>query len=127
MRRPLPRLLRALVTTTVLTLGALIAAPVMAVDSAPRVKPRKGLRKHVDKRKRGGGTRGKMTVGRVGVTSKFEKGTPLWVVRQAFHCALDYDEGSGFDCYVKHNSEVNKGTSRALKHLRRYQWRHFRK
>ncbi len=116
-----------MLTTAAVALSALLAAPAIAVDSAPRVKPRKGLRKHVDKRKRGGGTKGKKTIGAIGITSKFQKDTPLWVVRQIFHCALDYDEGTGFDCYVKHNSEINKGTSRALKHLRRYQWRHFRK
>ncbi len=61
------------------------------------------------------------------MTTKFAKGSPEGVLRQAFACALDFDEATGFDCYVKQNSEINQGTSRALKHLRRYQWAHFRK
>ena len=29
--------------------------------------------------------------------------------------------------FAKHNAEINVGTRRALRHLRRYQWKHFRK
>ena len=97
-----------------------------AVDAEARVKPRKGLRKHLKKRP-GDQPKGKAVAGPIGMISSFDKGTPLWVVREIFKCALDYDEPSGFQCYHRHNAEINVGTDRALKHLRRYQWKHFRK
>ena len=59
--------------------------------------------------------------------SEFKNGTPLWLVRQAFHCALDFNESSGFDCYIKYVVEARRDNPRALQHLRLYQWAHFRK
>ncbi len=61
------------------------------------------------------------------VITKFKNGTPLWLIRQAFHCALDFNESSGFDCYTKWVVEARRDNPRALKHLRTYQWAHFRK
>ena len=117
---------RHLIAATAALAMLLSAFPTFAVDAAPRVKPRKGLRKHL-KHRRAPKAQGKAVTGPIGVVADFPKGHPLWVIREAFKCALDYDEASGFACYAKHNAEINIGTSRALKHLRRYQWRHFRK
>ncbi len=61
------------------------------------------------------------------VVREFAEGAPIWVVRQAFHCALDFDESAGFDCYVPLHVENNRNNENALTHLRRYQWAHFRK
>ena len=113
--------MKSLLSRLLGTLAAIaILAPAgvsFAVDAAPRVKPRKGLRKHL--KRRPGKNAGKGKLGPIGVVTDFDKGTPLWVIREIFKCALDYDEGSGFACYAKHNAEINVGTSRALKHLRR--------
>jgi hypothetical protein len=115
--------LAAIVAATFVLAPVAIAS---AVDRAPRVKPRQGLRKHLKRRPDSKADKN-LVRGKIGVVKTFKKSTPLWVVREVFKCALDYDEGSGFNCYVKHNAEINVGTSRALKHLRRYQWKHFRK
>ena len=61
------------------------------------------------------------------MVSKFINGRPLWLIRQAFACALDYSESSGFDCYTKWVVEARRDNPNALKHLRTYQWSHFRK
>lgn len=61
------------------------------------------------------------------VIRDFPEGSPVWVVRQAFRCALDHDESSGFECYVPLHVETNRNNDNALQHLRRYQWAHFRK
>ena len=61
------------------------------------------------------------------VVREFPEGSPIWVVRQAFHCALDFDASSGFECYAPLHVENNRNNSNALTHLRRYQWAHFRK
>ncbi|GEM_PF-2594437 len=114
-----------------LTAGLALTAPAIAsaVDSAPRVKPRRGVRKHFKrpKKKKAKKRAGKGKLQPIGMVKTFPKGSPLWVVREAFKCALDYDEGSGFGCYVEHNAEINKQTPRAKRHLRAYQWKHFRK
>lgn len=59
--------------------------------------------------------------------STFTNGTPMWLIKQAFDCALNFDESAGFDCYTKWVVEARKDNPRALKHLRMYQWAHFRK
>ena len=59
--------------------------------------------------------------------SKFKVDSPIWLVRQAFHCALDFDEPSGFGCYTKWVVEDRRDSPHALKNLRGYQWAHFRK
>ena len=64
---------------------------------------------------------------RVGAVKAFPNGTPDWLVREAFKCALDYtDEASGFDCYQKLNVELNRDNDNALTHLRLYSWKYFR-
>lgn len=126
MSRPIRLAVLTFAVAALLAPAVVVPSVAHAVDGAPRVKPRKGLRKHIKHPSGSNPTTG-TSRGPIGVVKTFEKGTPLWVVRQIFKCALDYDEGTGFSCYVKHNAEINTGTSRALKHLRRYQWKHFRK
>ncbi|MSP92099.1 MAG: hypothetical protein EXR79_09915 [Myxococcales bacterium] len=66
-------------------------------------------------------------VSRIGPIKAFPNGTPDWLVRAAFKCALDYtDEAAGFDCYQKLNVELNRDNDNALTHLRLYSWKYFR-
>lgn len=107
----------------------LVDAPAAhASDAQPRVQRRakvKRSRSAPARPARGRAPKAKKIRGKK--HTKFESGTPMWTVRQAFHCVLDFDESSGFDCYVPLNVEINRHNHNARIHLRRYQWRHFRK
>ncbi|HAN30556.1 MAG TPA: hypothetical protein DCQ06_03070 [Myxococcales bacterium] len=59
------------------------------------------------------------------VVTTFMAGTPIFVVREAFRCAMEYDAARGFDCYIEYNVETNRNSIPAKTHLRKYQWRHF--
>ncbi len=112
---------RWLSTLLALGLATAVASPVLASDASPRVKVRK-------RPKRAGKSKARANPKKRGtLVTKFDSGSPLWTVRQVFHCVLDFDESSGFNCYVPHNVEINRHNGNALTHLRRYQWAHFRK
>ncbi|MCO4762346.1 MAG: hypothetical protein KC502_12625 [Myxococcales bacterium] len=117
--------LTSLIALTCLAIVPL-ATPAHAADSQARVKkrhaPKTRHRARPTPKKRG--VRGKKVKGKL--ITKFENGSPMWTLRQAFHCVLDFDESSGFDCYVPLNVEINRHNANARTHLRRYQWRHFR-
>ncbi len=125
--RSLTRVLAVLIACAAITL---VDAPTAgAADAQVRVKkrakPPSVRRPTPTAPSRGHAAPAKKDVGQRVV--KFPSGEPLWTVRQAFHCVLDFDESSGFDCYVPLNVEINRHNPNARIHLRRYQWRHFRK
>lgn len=122
----------SLLLALVLVLPAVVApSTAFGADERVRVKKKNrpgtpGARKKSEpQRKYGKKDKYQKPAGRQ--VSQFVNGTPLWLVRQAFACALDYDESSGFDCYTKWVVEARRDNPNALKHLRTYQWAHFRK
>jgi|ETNmetMinimDraft_26_1059896.scaffolds.fasta_scaffold82393_2 hypothetical protein len=126
-------LLPLLVALAVATTGLTLAQDAQASDDRVVVKRKKrpGARGSAKKerkqpvRRYSKKSKYKKPAGRV--ASKFKNGTPLWLIRQAFRCALDHNESSGFSCYTKWVVEARRDNPRALRHLRTYQWAHFRK
>ncbi|MEY3014692.1 MAG: hypothetical protein RIT45_3427 [Pseudomonadota bacterium] len=108
---------------------ALVATNASAADPTPRVKSRAAPRPPENDRGGAGPNAGSKAGERPeGQELKaFPQGSPAWVVRQAFRCALEHNESSGFDCYAALNVETNRDNENARVHLRRYQWSHFRK
>ncbi len=108
---------------------ALAATSAWAADPTPRVKSRAAPRPPENDRGGAGPNAGSKPGDRPeGQELKdFKQGSPIWVVRQAFRCALEHNESSGFDCYSALNVESNRDNENARVHLRRYQWSHFRK
>lgn len=118
------RLLAALVAVV-----AGLVTPAFAADPAPRVKSRGQAKPAENDRGGAGPNQGSKASDRPNgqEIKDFPQGTPLWLVRQAFRCALEHNESSGFDCYVELNVDLNRDNQNARTHLRRYQWSHFRK
>ena len=106
-------------------LGAVFALSLAATPSADAVTGRRAkARKRVAAKK----AKAKAEApAKPSVTTTFMAGTPLFVVRQAFKCALEFNHSRGFRCYLEHNVENNRNSGQARAHLKQYQWRHFLK
>jgi hypothetical protein len=116
----------SVVAISVLLLGVTFVVPIGAANKRGVVKKKPATSK---------AAKAQRTVGKKAVHRKpkgklvktFKVDSAIWLVRQAFHCAVDFDEPSGFGCYTKLVVEDRRDSPRARKNLRRYQWAHFRK
>ncbi len=114
------------VAVSVLVLSVTFVVPVGAANKRGAVKKKPATSKAA-KAKRTVGKKAAHSKPRGKLVKKFKVDSAIWLVRQAFHCTVDFDEPSGFGCYTKLVVEDRRDSPHARKNLRRYQWAHFRK
>ncbi len=115
------------VAVSVLVLSGTFVEPIFAAGNQRRVKKKSSSTKVREAQRRKAPKKPVHHKPTGKLVKKFKVDSPIWLVRQAFHCAVDFEEPSGFGCYLKLVVEDRRDSPHARKNLRGYQWDHFRK